>query len=215
MKEEVKTKPLVPPGKIIIDNCYCQSSFIMNTLLGQVKNMILRMELHWKYEDEALIQDILAALTKKVENTLFNYCKGLFGKVPRSRDEYDPQPMISTLEHEEKILVFNSSRDLPQNWNDIDFQGLFGEHQDVGSEGPTSEAASVDNEMNIHIEDHPSQVFPLDEELKHSNAAPPRLLVFTTIMLLGFLTMCRKGSMDGTFKSSTRFWSQMFILMVE
>ena len=107
-----------------------------------------------------MIQDILAALTKKVENTLFNYCKGLLGKVPRFRDEYDPQTMISTLEHEEKILVFNSSRDLPQNWNDIDFQGLFGEHQDVGSEGPTSEAASVDNEMNIHIEDDPSQVFP-------------------------------------------------------
>ena len=129
MKEEVKTKPLVPPGKIIIDNCYCQSSFIMNTLLGQVKNMILRMELHWKYEDKALIQDILAALTKKVENTLFNYCKGLLGKVPRFRDEYDPQTMISTLEHEEKILVLDSSRDLPQNWNDIDFRGLFGEHQ--------------------------------------------------------------------------------------
>ena len=177
------------------------------------------MELHWKYEDEALIQDILAALTKKVENTLFNYCKGLLGKVPRSRDEYDPQPMISTLEHEEKILVLNSSRDLPQNWNDIDFRGLFGEHQDVGSEGPTSEAASVDNEPTHRRPSKPG-VSPniettLDEELKHSNAAPPRLLVFTTIMLLGFLTMCRNRSMDGTFKSSTRFWSQMFILMVK
>ena len=109
--------------------------------------------------------------------------------------------MISTLEHEEKILVLDSSRDLPQNWNDIDFRGLFGEHQDVGSEGPTSEAASVDNEMNIHIEDHPSQVFPpilKPHWMKNSSTA-----------------MYRKGSMDGTFKSSTRFWSQMFILMVE
>ena len=157
-----------------------------------------------------MIQDILAALTKKVENTLFYYCKGLLGKVPRSRDEYDPQPMISTLEHEEKILVLDSSRDLPQNWNDIDFRGLFGEHQDVGSEGPTSEAASKPG-VSPNIET------TLEEELKHSNAAPPRVLVFTTSSW-GFLQCVGKVAwteLDGTFKSSTRFWSQMFILMVE
>ena len=85
----------------------------IKTLLGQVKNKILRMELHGKYEDEALIQDVLSALPKKVENTLFNYRKGLLGKVPRSRDDFDPVPILSTMEHGKNILVLDS--------NDSDF----------------------------------------------------------------------------------------------
>ena len=60
----------------------------------------------------------------------------------------------------------------------------------------------------------------------------PRVLVFTTIQLLGLLSVCVRGSVDGTFKTMTRYisltritvklksiifrlWTQLFVLLVE
>ena len=42
-----------------------------------------------------------------------------------------------------------------------------------------------------------------------------RVLVFTTVKLLGLLTVGKRGSVDGTFRSCTILWKQMFIVMVE
>ena len=44
---------------------------------------------------------------------------------------------------------------------------------------------------------------------------PKRILVFTTLALLGLLAVCKRGSVDGTFRSCTRHWRQIFIIMVE
>ena len=52
----------------------------------------------------------------------------------------------------------------------------------------------------------------MDDELEQSSTLPLRVLVFTTIRLLLFLTMSRRGSVAGTFKVITL---QLFILMVE
>ena len=85
--------------------------------------------------------------------------------------------------------------------------------------GASNNAASDDNEADQRRPSNPG-VSPniettLDDELEQSDALPPRVLVFTTLKLLGFLTMCKRGSVDGTFKAITRFWQQLFILMVE
>ena len=42
-----------------------------------------------------------------------------------------------------------------------------------------------------------------------------RVLVFTTVKLLGLLTVAKQGSVDGTFRSCTVLWKQLFIVMVE
>lgn len=42
-----------------------------------------------------------------------------------------------------------------------------------------------------------------------------RVLVFTTVKLLGLLTVAKRGSVDGTFRSCTTLWKQLFIIMVE
>ena len=87
--------------------------------------------------------------------------------------------------------------------------------ENEGSEGANSEATSDDNESP---QGRPSNlgVFPnidwLDDELEQSSTLPFRVLVFTTIRLLLFLTMCKRGSVDRTFKVITL---QLFILMVE
>ena len=73
------------------------------------------MELHGKYEDESLIQEVMAALPLKVENTLINYRKSLIGKVPSSLYDFDPTKILSTMQQGKDIVVLDSSKDLPPN----------------------------------------------------------------------------------------------------
>ena len=84
-------------------------------------------------------------------------------------------------------------------------------------ENEGSEGANSDDD-NESPQGRPSNlgVFPniywLDDELEQSSTLPFRVLVFTTIRLLGFLTMSKRGSVDRTFKLIT---PQLFIFMVE
>ena len=39
--------------------------------------------------------------------------------------------------------------------------------------------------------------------------------MFTTLALLGLLALCKRGSVDGTFRACTRHWRQIFIVMLE
>ena len=84
-------------------------------------------------------------------------------------------------------------------------------------ENEGSEGANSDDD-NESPQGRPSNlgVFPniywLDDELEQSSTFPLRVLVFTTIRLLLFLTMSKRGSVDRTFKLIT---PQLFILMVE
>ena len=55
----------------------------------------------------------------------------------------------------------------------------------------------------------------LDDVDEASVATPERVLVFTTIALLGLLALAKRGSVDGTFKCMSRLWHQLFVLMVE
>ena len=55
----------------------------------------------------------------------------------------------------------------------------------------------------------------LDDIDEASVATPERVLVFTTIALLGLLALAKRGSVDGTFKCMSRLWHQLFVLMVE
>ena len=82
------------------------------------------MELHGKIENESLVQGVLNELPEKVENTLFNFCNGLLGKVPRSQDDFNPQPILSTMDHGSNVMVLDS-KDFPKNRKDYDFNHLF------------------------------------------------------------------------------------------
>ena len=43
---------------------------------------------------------------------------------------------------------------------------------------------------------------------------PKRVLVFSTVVLLGLLAVCKYGSVEGTFKAMTKKWKQLFVFMV-
>ena len=44
---------------------------------------------------------------------------------------------------------------------------------------------------------------------------PKRVLIFTTVTLLSLLSVCKSGYVDGTFKSQSRNWKQLFVVMVD
>ena len=41
-----------------------------------------------------------------------------------------------------------------------------------------------------------------------------RVFVFSTVVLLGLMAVCKYGSVDGTFKAMTKKWKQLFVFMV-
>ena len=59
--------------------------------------------------------DVELALLSQVERTLFHYHSKLLGRVPRSREDYDPQQILSTLPGVDSVLVLDSLN-LPENW---------------------------------------------------------------------------------------------------
>ena len=179
---------------------------------GQIKNHVLRTELYGKIESESLIADVLEALPIKVENTLFNFRTKLLGKVPRTRDEYDPTTFLHTLSGGEKITVLDS-KDLPEKWTEYNIKALF--ENPVGEDEPVEdEEPDVRRPSNPGVQ--PVLETTIEEELEQTRSeGVGRVLVFTTIRLLGLLTLCLRGSIDGTFRSVTKLWRQILILMVE
>ena len=53
------------------------------------------------------------------------------------------------------------------------------------------------------------------EDCLNTEEVIERVLVFTTLQLLGLLAVCKRGSVDGTFRCSTTLWKQIFIIMCE
>ena len=80
---------------------------------------------------------------------------------------------------------------------------------DGGSSGVGSSVGDSEEEYGPTCESNGEE----DDDTPVAN--PPRVLVFTTVMLLALLAVCRNGSVDGTFKSMSKQWKQLFIMMVE
>ena len=90
------------------------------------------MELYGKFEDEALIQEVLHAMPDRVENTLTYYRTQILGKVPTDRNSYDPAPILSAIPGGDKVIVLDSN-DLPEDWKKEDFGDLFSPANDEAS----------------------------------------------------------------------------------
>ena len=116
----------------------------------------------------------------------------------------------------EKILVMDSLKDLPANWRTIDLKEEYRLKDDRGDDQQDSQRSGLSDavsdsdpeEVRQHSSDSEVGVENDGEEDITANDDPPlkatkRVMLFTTVMLLGLLAKCRWGSVDGTFKSST------------
>ena len=186
------------------------------------------VEASLKYDkDPQLLLDIISAIPKRVDNTLTLHRNKLLGNVPKSRDEFDPSSLLSKMAGGDKILVLDSKKDLPANWRDIDLQERYGVQGGEGqvdtqssgaSDGTGTGTGSEDDDQAAHeASDSDSDInqINLDATVQaEPGKEPRRVLVFTTAMLLGLLTMGRWGSVDGTFKSCTKHWKQLFVMLL-
>ena len=79
--------------------------------------------------------EVLHHLPQSITNSLGKKRRQHLGALPADRDEFDPVQSISKLKVGERILVLDSSKDLPPDWQDKDMADFF------GREGPSRSAA--------------------------------------------------------------------------
>ena len=176
-----------------------------------------------------LLSGIMSALPKKMESTLNLHKSRLLGSLPKERDDFDPLPLLTRMEGGEKILVLDSKKDLPSDWRSRDMKDVAGlsappqEHPDGPDILSTDDAASSDTgassddgqEAEVESDNEYQDVSMSSMNIPEATKEPKRVLVFTTMILLGMLALAKHGSVDGTFKAMTKKWKQLFVFMVE
>ena len=89
----------------------------------------------------------------------------------------------------------------------------------VSDDAVTNGDAATDKDLgleNTDKEDDEYQEVTLNSTVNLETVGkPPRVLVFTNLTLLGLLAVCKYGSVDGTFKSMSKQWKQLFVFMVD
>ena len=188
------------------------------------------VEANLKYgHDPQLLLDIVSAMPKRVDNTLTSYRNKILGNIPKDRNEFNPDTLLNKMEGGQKIVVMDSMKDLPDNWRDIDVREKYGmpdpgeeeegdgvSQPDTQSSGLSDAASDSEEGLGQDVSDSDSGVEQEDVDATiddNPGKTPKRVMVFTTVMLLGLLAKCRWGSVDGTFKASTRHWKQLFVML--
>ena len=87
------------------------------------KAIIAKYASEYSTTDPALWDDILAELGNlspdTIERRLRRVREKVLGKVPKTREEFDPDLVFKKIAGGEKIITVDSSRDLPENWREL------------------------------------------------------------------------------------------------
>ena len=134
-------------------------------------------EIKLKFEhDKALLADILSALPKRMESSLNLHKNRLLGSLPKNREDFNPFQLLSKLSGGEKVIVLDSSKDLPPNWRNINMVERFGPSQvddlgldDAGSGVSTAEEGATTDEDNNCEDAHNSDEGYEDATLNDKN----------------------------------------------
>ena len=103
-----------------------ETSYDTLIVLGRAKDKIM-VETNLKYPDDSqMLLDIVSAMPKRVDSTLAAYRNKLLGNIPKHRNDFQPESLPSKMEGGDKILEMDSSRNLPNNWQDLDMKKEFG-----------------------------------------------------------------------------------------
>ena len=144
--------------------------------------------------DPVLLAGIMSALPKKMESSLNLHKSRLLGTLPKSRDDFDPRLLLSKMEGGEKIIVLDTNKDLPSDWRSQDLKEVAGyatvatQHQQGQDDGISSDAGTStddDDGQGQQVDsDHEYQDVSVSGSVM-SVGEPKRVLVFTTMVLLG------------------------------
>ena len=125
----------------------------------------------------------------------------------------NPDKLLNSVEGGNQVVYMDSNRDLPKDWKTIDISEKYDhmlKSKDEDSEDDDNDVSFVPPDKVDSNSDEASQ-----NEDEDSSRLPKRVLLFTTMNLLGTLALSAKASVDGTFKSMTKKWKQLFILTVK
>ena len=150
--------------------------------------------------NKALKTSILSSFPTNYLQTLYSHRKKMIGKIPSSRDEFLPENVLNSLEFGESVICLDSNK-LPDKWWQIPLTSLIPKDH-IGHQL----AAEVG--LNSTLPDDLFAGIPDDWK-------PPRVLIFTTPQLLELLSFVRKGHVDGTFRTMSKLWCQLYVLLVE
>ena len=191
------------------------------------------VETNLKYaRDPQLLLDIVSAMPRRVDNTLNTHRTKILGNFPKHRDEFQPETLLRRMEGGGNILVMDSKTDLPPRWRVMDVRREYGggdtNHFNVGQPDTDTQSSGLSgdevpdsagelrvgghSDVELHDDDDYDDGVDVEEEGYPANG-PKRVLLFTTVMMLGLLAKCKWASVDGTFKSSSRQWKQLFVML--
>ena len=108
-----------------------------------------------------LLGGIMSALPKRMESTLNLHKNRLLGTMPRSRNELDPNPLLSKIDASEKTIVLNSLTDLPVNWQSVtmkEFAGIKVVPESGDGLSSAGTGTSDDDAIQPAYSDHESEV---------------------------------------------------------
>ena len=192
-------------------------------------------------DDDDKFNEIVAALGSHhaLELRMLRVRDSVIGRMPRNRDSFDPNYFLKKIfGKNHKVEVMDSNK-LPDNWEDIisksnpdshyrweklddnlrahedDIENAVNEDEDIpsgnadvndeGADMLTSDPSILDSD----VLDGPEPPPPASKKL------PKRILAYSSRKLLNLFSRCKRGSVDGTFKSSCKMWKQHFIFMLK
>ena len=149
-----------------------------------------------------------------LEKQLLRVRHEIIGPTPRSRNAFNPVQYLEGIYGNEEDIIVLDSNELGDGWRQ--------EISENYSESEFDWSKITNNLRNIEEEYH-QQVDveisdePIDEPTNNitDKDLPKRVLIYTSKKLLKRLSQDRKSSVDGTFKSSPKLWTQQFIWMTK
>ena len=185
MIEKVKADPTLPVGEAI----------------REIKLKIAREFGNNKDEFTSVMDGI--GSHHALEQRLTEARIAIIGQTPRSRNDFDVMSFKEKGYLSTDVIILDSDN-LPDNWESMLNSNMetaydwdkFNEAMLSYEEGPDNDDAEKEEDFEVS-ENEP-------------NGKEKRVLAYTSMPLLVLLSECRRGSLDGTFKSCSKLWKPKY-----
>ena len=167
---------------------------------GSMAKRVLLEETKVFDHNKPLKREVLNSFPPNYIQTLYSHRRKLIGALPASREDFNPTQVLQTLEFGTEVVCLDSNN-LPNKWWEIQLTSLIPPSH-IGHQLSTN--AGVDGGL------YDSSFDSLPEDWK-----PPRVIIYTSGQLLELLAFCRKANVDGTFKTMSQLFTQLYVLLVE
>ena len=156
--------------------------------------------------------------------------------MPKNRDCFDPNFFLKRIFGEDHKLEVMDSNKLPDNWEHIISKSNPKSHyrweklnDDLIAHEDGNDQINEDEseDCNINESGESADDLTFEQDILHSDGnspepplpasrkLPKRILAYSSNKLLNLFSRCKRGSVDGTFKSSCKMWKQQFIIMLK